>query len=113
MHYHMQQLRQNKNNSRSTATDVIQQNPDYLSGSSELIAVNGATIPATVSHGDAKIKAYMDKFFINPDGTYSRKTVLNSPSDGKVTQKVNATYIKEWSESIYAMVKCWQNHWNE
>jgi hypothetical protein len=38
-----------------------------------LIAVNGATIPADGSHGDAEIKVHSGVFTINADGTCSSK----------------------------------------
>lgn len=74
-----------KSESRSIATTTIQDNLDDISGSYKLIAVNGATIPATVSHGDAEIMVHSGVFMIKADGTCSSKTTFSPPSGGKVT----------------------------
>ena len=65
-----------------------------------LIAVDGVTIPAAVSHGDAEIKVHSGVFTINADGTCSSKTVFSPPSGGQVTQKVNATYTRNGSNLV-------------
>jgi len=71
-----------------------------VSGSYKLIAVNGARIPATVSHGNAKIKVHAGDFVIRADGTCSTTSVFSPPSGGKVTQKSHATCAKKDSKLL-------------
>ena len=69
-------------------------------GTYALVAVDGATIPAVASHGDAEIKVHSGVFTINTDGTCSSKTIFSPPSGGQVTRKVNATYTRNGSNLV-------------
>ena len=89
-----------KNDSRAVETGAIQETLNDVSGRYELIAVNGATIPATVSHDGTDIKVHSGVFEIKADGTCSSKTVFTPPSGGKVTRKVNATYTRNGSNLV-------------
>jgi len=63
-----------------------------------LVSVDGATLPAIVSHGDHEMKVHSGVFTINADGTCRSKTVFGPPSgDNGVTREVNATYTQKGS----------------
>lgn len=62
-----------------------------------LVTVNDSRLPATVSHGDAKIKVHSGAFTIDADGTCSSKIIFGSPSGDKFTRQVKATYTQEGS----------------
>ena len=61
-----------------------------------LIAVDGAKLPATISHG-AKMKVYSGTFTINVDKTCSSEIIFGPPSGDKSTRLVKATYTQEGS----------------
>jgi len=63
------------NNATPVDTGAIQQNSTDISGSYNLIAVNGAAIPATVTHGNAQIKVHSGSFTIRADGSCTSKSV--------------------------------------
>ncbi len=68
-----------------------------ITGAYALVSVNGSKLPATVSHGDVKIKVHSGIFTINADGTCSSKIIFGPPSGDKSTRQVNATYTRTGS----------------
>ncbi len=62
-----------------------------------LFTVDGSELPATVSHGDAKIMLHSGTFIINADKTCVSKTVFGSPSGDKVTRQVKGAYTQNGS----------------
>jgi len=88
------------NDSTSIETGSIQQALVNISGSYNLVSVNGATVPATVAHGAANIKVHSGTFIIRPDGTCSSNTEFSPPSGGKVRQKVHASYSRNGSTLV-------------
>jgi hypothetical protein len=59
-----------------------------------LVSVNGAELPATISHDGAKLQVRSGTFIINENGTCSSKVVFVPPDAGEVTREVNATYTQ-------------------
>lgn len=88
------------NDSRALETGTAQKFSGDISGRYELVAVNGAAIPGTVSHDGEDIFVYSGVFEIRDDGTCSSKTVFSPPSGGKVTREVTATYSRSGLQLI-------------
>ena len=78
-------------------TDGNDARPNDPTGVYALVSVNGAQLPASVSHGEVPIKVHSGSFTINADGTCSTKTVFGPPSGSTVTREVSATYTQEGS----------------
>jgi len=89
-----------KNDSRGVETGSVQETLANITGNYKLIAVNGSAIPATVSHGDAKIKVLSGEFVIRADGTCSSNTDFSPPSGGRLTRKVHASYTRNGSNLV-------------
>ena len=62
-----------------------------------LVTVNGSMLPATVSHGNAKIMVHSGSFTINADKTCVSKIIFGAPSGDKVNREVKATWTREGS----------------
>ncbi len=89
-----------KNNSGSFETASVQETLASITGNYKLIAVNGTTIPATVSHGDARIKVLSGEFVIRADGSCSSNTDFSPPAGGKLTRRVHATFTRNGSNLL-------------
>jgi len=81
-------------------TGAAQQGLADISGSYNLAAVNGAAMPATVTHGNAQIKVHSGLFVIRADGTCTSKSVFSPPSGGKVTRVAHASYTRKGSNLV-------------
>ena len=89
-----------QNGSGDVVSAPIRATSGEITGSYELIAVNGARIPATVSHGEARIKVHSGTFIIRADETCSSTTEFSPPAGGKITRKVHATYKRNGSNLV-------------
>ncbi len=74
--------------------DAPQNDP---TGAYTLVTVDGAKLPASVSHGEVAIEVHAGTFTINADGTCSTKTIFGLPSGDPVTREVSGTYTQEGS----------------
>jgi len=63
-----------------------------FAGVYSLTAVDGASVPATVSHDGHQVMVHSGAFTINADQTCSCETIFGPPSGEKHTRNVNATY---------------------
>ena len=72
-------------------------NVNDFAGVYTLIEVDGASIPAAVSHGGHDIIVHSGSFTINADRTCSSEIIFGPLSGEKHTRKVNATYTREGS----------------
>ncbi len=88
------------NDSSSVETGSVQETLARITGNYKLIAVNGTTIPATVTHGDARIKLLSGEFVIRADGTCSSNTDFSPLSGGKLTRKVHATFTRNGANLV-------------
>lgn len=66
-----------------------------LTGTYNLVTVNGNKLPASVSHDGASLQVRSGTFTINADGTCSTKTVFVPPTGAEATREVSATYTRE------------------
>ena len=60
-----------------------------------LLSVDGAEVPADVSHGDVPVRVVSGVFTISVDGTCSSKVVFGPPEGDEMIREVNATYTQE------------------
>lgn len=67
-------------------------------GNYTLAAVDGAKVPATVSHGGVSMIVHSGTFKINADGTCRSKIIFSPQSGGDVSRVANATYTRNGSE---------------
>ncbi len=79
---------------------TIQESLKDISGSYKLVAVNGASIPASVYHDNATIEVRSGDFIIRADGTCSTTSVFIPPSGGKVTRKVHGSFTRNGSKLV-------------
>jgi hypothetical protein len=77
---------------------TIQESLKDIAESYQLIAVNSAAIPATISHDNATIKVHSGDFIIRADGTCSTTSVFSRLSGGKVTRKVHGSFTRKGSK---------------
>lgn len=75
---------------RTNSTD----NQD-LAGVYPLVSVNGKTLPAQISHGNANLEVRAGSFTFNADGTCGTSTVFVPPSGKEVKREVSASYTRE------------------
>lgn len=72
-------------------------NDDDPTGFYKLVAVDGAQLPTTVSHGNVQVEVRAGTFTINADGTCGTKTIFGPPAGPKFTREVTATYTQQGS----------------
>jgi hypothetical protein len=77
--------------------NVIYPAADYT-GNYKLVAVDGATVPATVSHDGREMLVRSGTFEINADGTCVSKTIFSPQSGYEVSRVANAIYTRNGSE---------------
>jgi hypothetical protein len=65
-----------------------------VTGTYALISVNGANVPAIVTHGGARLQVRSGTFTINADGTCDSKVVFVPPSGSETSREVRATYSR-------------------
>ena len=70
-----------------------------IKGRYTLVAVDGAEIPATITHG-VVMTVHSGLFTIRADGTCTSKTVFQPSGRNAMTRKVNATYTRDGSRLL-------------
>lgn len=63
-----------------------------------LVTVDGAKLPAAISHDGAALQVRSGTFTINADGTCGSKVVFVPPSGSEATREVKAVYTREGSQ---------------
>jgi hypothetical protein len=71
--------------------------PD-ITGSYEIVSINGAPLPFTVTHEGPGIKVSSGTFTIRPDGTCSGHSAFVLPSGEAQSREVSATYTRDGSK---------------
>jgi hypothetical protein len=66
-------------------------------GAYALVSVNGAKVPANLSHEGVALQVRSGTFTIKADGTCGTTTIFVPPSGTEVARKVGATYTREGS----------------
>ena len=80
--------------SACTNHEEPRQDVDFA-GTYTLVSVDGASVPATVTHDDASLEVRSGTFTLTAYGTCSTQTTFVPPSGTEVTREVSATYTKD------------------
>lgn len=63
-----------------------------ISGTYQLVSVDGKSVPCEAKHGDALVVIHSGKFQLNPDGTCSSSMNFSANSRTNLNHVVNASY---------------------
>lgn len=66
-----------------------------ITGVYSLTAVDGKSVPATISHDNSVLQVRSGSFTVSGDGSCSSKTTFVPPNGAETTREVKATYTKE------------------
>ncbi len=70
-------------------------NQSDVAGTYALVTVDGAKVPATVSHEGVNLLVRSGTFTLNADGTCSSKMAFVPPSGTEATREVSGTYTRD------------------
>jgi hypothetical protein len=79
--------------------EPARKNTDFA-GVYALVSVNGAPVPANITHEGVALQVRSGTFTINADGTCGTKTVFVPPSGTEAAREVSATYTKDGSKLV-------------